>query len=137
MRVCGIAQLVIESPRPPKCHPEREGGGWGGREGSPHKSWCRSTVLAEILRSPRTQPPLAQDDTNSGLVHRARSFLRSVSATAVKGQDDANFCLGDFFTNSRRRSPQSNQTQTTETLRALRKPVFQKAFFSVLSASLW
>src|SRR5258708_17189846 len=74
MRVCGIAQLVIESPRPPKWHPEREGGGWGGSEGSPHKSWCRSTVIAEILRSPRTRPPLAQDDTN--------------------------LCLGDFFTTS-------------------------------------
>src|SRR5260221_222425 len=33
-----------------------------GRDGSPHKSWCRSTVIAEIFRSPRTHPPLAQDD---------------------------------------------------------------------------
>src|SRR6266446_4668465 len=81
----GVPPLVIESPKPPNCHPEREGGGWGGREGSPHKSWCRSTVIAEILRSPRTHPPLAQDDTNFGLVHRGRSFLRSGSATAVKG----------------------------------------------------
>src|SRR5229473_2192228 len=82
--VCGVPPLVIESPKPPKCHPEREGGGWGGREGSPHKSWRRSTVIAEILRSPRTHPPLAQDDTNLGLVHRARSFLRSGSAPAMK-----------------------------------------------------
>src|SRR5260370_23919893 len=38
-------------PKPPKCHPEREGGGWGGSEGSPHNSWCRSKGRAEILRS--------------------------------------------------------------------------------------
>src|SRR5260370_41231935 len=84
MRARGVPPLVIESPKLPKCHPEREGGGWGGREGSPHISWCRSTVIAEILRCPRTHPPLAQDDTNFGLVHRARSFLRSGSAPAMK-----------------------------------------------------
>ena len=38
-------------PKPPKCHPEREGGGCGGSEGSPHNSWCRSKGRAEILRS--------------------------------------------------------------------------------------
>src|SRR5260221_1680757 len=97
MRVCGVPPLVFESQKPPKCHPEREGGGWGGREGSPHKSWCRSTVSAEILRSPRTHPPLAQDDTNFGLVHRARSFLR---ARCERAQDDTHSCLGDFFTAS-------------------------------------
>jgi hypothetical protein len=80
MRVCGVARLVIESPKPPNCHPEREGGGWGGREGSPHKSWCRSTVIAEILRSPRAHPPIAQDDTKIYSV----SSLR-FSARAVKG----------------------------------------------------
>src|SRR5258706_10812714 len=84
MRARSVSPLVIESPRPPTCHPEREGGGWGGREGSPHKSRCRPTASAEILRSPRAHPLLAQDDTNFGLVHRARSFLRSGSPTAVK-----------------------------------------------------
>src|SRR5258708_38446081 len=77
MRVCGVAPLVIESPKPPKCHPEREGGGWGGREGSPHKSWCRSTVIAEILRAPRAHPPIAQDATKFTL------FLLSGSALAL------------------------------------------------------
>src|SRR5258708_34292852 len=38
-------------PKPPKCHPEREGGGCGGSEGSPPNSWCRSKGRAEILRS--------------------------------------------------------------------------------------
>src|SRR5260370_11173849 len=77
MRVCGVAQLVIESPKPPNCHPEREGWGWGGREGSPHKSWCRSMVIAEILRSPRAHPPIAQDDTKFTV------FLLSSSALAL------------------------------------------------------
>src|SRR5258708_37872282 len=31
----------------------------------PYTSWCRSTVIAEILRSPRAHPPIAQDDTKS------------------------------------------------------------------------
>src|SRR6266446_8439396 len=64
----GVAQLVIESPKPPNCHPEREGGGWGGREGSPHKSWCRSTghrssltwILVRLAVS-GTEPECAQD----------------------------------------------------------------------------
>src|SRR5258708_22290504 len=54
MRVCGVAQLVIESPKPPECHPEREGGGWGGREGSPRK------VLVQI-HGPRGDPSLPSD----------------------------------------------------------------------------
>src|SRR5258706_13317315 len=85
MRGRGVSTLVIESPKPRTCHPEREGGGWGGREGSPHKSWCRSTVIAEILRSPRTHPPLPQDDTNLDLsIAPVVSSLR-FSARAVKG----------------------------------------------------
>src|SRR5713226_5667317 len=59
MRVCGVPPPVIESPKTPMCHPEREGGGWDGREGSPHESRRNFTVSAEILRSPRTHPPLA------------------------------------------------------------------------------
>src|SRR6266446_6803178 len=73
----GIAQLIVESPKPPECHPEREGGGWGGREGSPHKSRCRSTVIAAILRSPRSHPPIAKDDTKFTV------FLLSSSALAL------------------------------------------------------
>src|SRR5258706_13849839 len=92
MRARSVSPLVIESPKPPTCHPEREGGGSGGREGSPHKSRCRSTVIAEILRSPRAHPPLAQDDTNFGLVHLARSFLSlRFSARCEKAQDDKTY----------------------------------------------
>src|SRR5260370_42581651 len=77
MRVCDVAQLVIESPKPPNCHPEREGGGSGGREGSPHKSWCGSTVIAEILRSPRAHHPSLRTTQN------LQVFLLSSSALAL------------------------------------------------------
>src|SRR5260370_29456127 len=78
MRVSGVAQLIIETPNPPNCHPEREGGGSGGREGSPHKSWCRSTVIAEILRSPRAHPPIAHDDIKIYSVSSLKFSARAV-----------------------------------------------------------
>src|SRR5260221_6282675 len=78
--LCGLrcSALVIESPNRPNCHPEREGGGWGGREGSPHKSRCRPTVIAEILRSPRAHPPIAQDDTKFTVLSSPRFSDRAV-----------------------------------------------------------
>ena len=76
-------ELSLASPNQP--HSVILSEGWVGSEGAkdpPHKSWCRSTVSAESS-PPRTHPPLAQDDSNFGLVRRARSFLRSGSATAL------------------------------------------------------
>ena len=58
-----IAAFQCSIPRvqkPPTCHPEREGGGPGGREGSPQKSRCRSTGSAGRGRDTRYRVPPAQ-----------------------------------------------------------------------------
>ncbi len=60
--LCGLAGVRCTPSRVQNhspCHPEREGGGSGGREGSPHNSRCRSTVSAGILRPlPYPRPSL-------------------------------------------------------------------------------
>ncbi len=85
---CGAVALTLASPPPPPCHPdrwvagpptchpEREGGGSGGREGSPHKSWCRSTGSAAILRS-LPDPRNSQRLCGFGEVHRSSSTVHN------------------------------------------------------------
>src|SRR5258708_26860957 len=90
--------VVIGSPNCPICHPEREGGGWDGREGSPHKSWCSSSAARRSFAPPRTHPPLAQDDGNLDLsIAPDRFFAQVQRARCESAQDDTNFCFGDFF----------------------------------------
>ena len=72
------------------CHPEREGGGSGGREGSPHKSWCRSTSSAAILRSlPDPHPSLRMtgnlDWSGTTIVSSVRFSACAVNSLRMTG----------------------------------------------------
>src|SRR5260221_1029857 len=82
------ARSRVQNHRP--CHPEREGGGSGGREGSPHKSWCRSTSSAAILRSlPDPHPSLRMtgnlDLSGATIVSSLRFGARAVNWLRMTG----------------------------------------------------
>jgi hypothetical protein len=83
----------------PPCHPERGGGGSGGREGSPHESWCRSTGSAAILRSLPDPHPSLRMTGNLDLF--GAIIVVEVRRTRYElVQDDTNSCWRGFLTTS-------------------------------------